>query len=381
MKKFLTCLFLLFSALSFSENVIRKISVTGNSEREIMPDVAIISFQINVKNTNLSAGTKEANDRMEKFRSALKSKKIDLSELETVSFYTRKQKEYNNENEDYYGGYDEDVKGLKKQVEKPDKKPASYTGNLSISITETNFEQISALMDFSDGENIQSIQKNFEDGTFAFNINETDTSPEKTLNKVFSKFNSIRKKLQSLGISPSNILLGGYTFTENYNDKSNNMIDMHYVVHDFKIKIRNLKNLNTVISIADDNKININGYIQFDISDKDKIASEMYNEAFNQSKVKAESILKSSGLKLASPLVVSEDINFQQKMIDNIDQNWSIEASAARLESQVLSLENMETRKFSEASASGFGNPVLKIDYTPKPIKLTQNISVLYEMK
>ena len=159
------------------------------------------------------------------------------------------------------------------------------------------------------------------------------------------------------------------------------MIDMHYVVHDFKIKIRNLKNLNTVISIADDNKININGYIQFDISDKDKIASEMYNEAFNQSKVKAESILKSSGLKLASPLVVSEDINFQQKMIDNIDQNWSIEASAARLESQVLSLENMETRKFSEASASGFGNPVLKIDYTPKPIKLTQNISVLYEMK
>ena len=369
MKKRIIALFLILSAFSFSENVIRKVSVTGNSEKEVMPDVATVTFQIKTKNSNLSAATKEANDRMEKFKAALKNKKIDLSQLETLTFFSQKQSEYDYDD-------DNDIKGIKPTVPKPeDKKPDSYTANISILIKNTDFNQISGLVEFSDGENLQSIKKNFDDNTFAFDINATDTTLDKALNKVFAKLNSARSKIQSLNIPAGNIILGDYKITENFNGKGKEQKDIYYVTHNFKITTKNIKGLNSIISLADDNGININGNIQFDISDKEKIASDMYNEAFKQAKSKAESILKSSSLKLASPLVVSEDIEFQQKMIDKIDQSWSFESS-----NDIVQEFTAPSAKFAIAERS-YTAEKPRINYTPKPIKLMQNISVMYEMK
>ena len=369
MKKRIIALFLILSIFSFSENVIRKVSVTGNSEKEVMPDVATVTFQIKTKNSNLSAATKEANDRMEKFKAALKNKKIDLSQLETLTFFSQKQSEYDYDD-------DNDIKGIKPTVPKPeDKKPDSYTANISILIKNTDFNQISGLVEFSDGENLQSIKKNFDDNTFAFDINATDTTLDKALNKVFAKLNSARSKIQSLNIPAGNIVLGDYKITENFNGKGREQKEIYYVTHNFKITTKNIKGLNSIISLADDNGININGNIQFDISDKEKIASDMYNEAFKQAKSKAESILKSSSLKLASPLVVSEDIEFQQKMIDKIDQSWSFESS-----NDVVEAYAAPTAKLAVAERS-YRAEKPRINYTPKPIKLMQNISVMYEMK
>ena len=369
MKKRIIALFLILSIFSFSENVIRKVSVTGNSEKEVMPDVATVTFQIKTKNSNLSVATKEANDRMEKFKAALKNKKIDLSQLETLTFFSQKQSEYDYDD-------DNDIKGIKPAVPKPEnKKPDSYTANISILIKNTDFNQISGLVEFSDGENLQSIKKNFDDNTFAFDINATDTTLEKALNKVFAKLNSARSKIQSLNIPAGNIILGDYKITENFNGKGKEQKDIYYVTHNFKITTKNIKGLNSIISLADDNGININGNIQFDISDKEKIASEMYNDAFKQAKSKAESILKSSSLKLASPLVVSEDIEFQQKLIDKIDQSWSFESSNDAIEAYAA-----PTAKLAVAERS-YRAEKPRINYTPKPIKLMQNISVMYEMK
>ena len=369
MKKKIITLFLIFSVFSFSENIIRKVSVTGNSEKEVMPDVATITFQIKTKNPNLSAATKEANDRMEKFKAALKNKKIDLSQLETLTFFSQKQSEYDYDD-------DNDIKGIKPAVPKPEnKKPDSYTANISILIKNTDFNQISGLVEFSDGENLQSIKKNFDDNTFAFDINATDTTLDKALNKVFAKLNSAKSKIQSLNIRAGNIVLGDYKITENFNGKGKEQKDIYYVTHNFKITTKNIKGLNSIISLADDNGININGNIQFDISDKEKIASDMYNEAFKQAKSKAESILKSSSLKLASPLVVSEDIEFQQKMIDKIDQSWSFESS-----NDIVQEFAAPTAKLAVAGRS-YRAEKPRINYTPKPIKLMQNISVMYEMK
>ena len=369
MKKRIIALFLILSIFSFSENVIRKVSVTGNSEKEVMPDIATVTFQIKTKNSNLSAATKEANDRMEKFKAALKNKKIDLSQLETLTFFSQKQSEYDYDD-------DNDIKGIKPTVPKPeDKKPDSYTANISILIKNTDFNQISGLVEFSDGENLQSIKKNFDDNTFAFDINATDTTLDKALNKVFAKLNSAKSKIQSLNIPAGNIVLGDYKITENFNGKGREQKEIYYVTHNFKITTKNIKGLNSIISLADDNGININGNIQFDISDKEKIASDMYNEAFKQAKSKAESILKSSSLKLASPLVVSEDIEFQQKMIDKIDQSWSFESSNDAVEAYAA-----PTAKLAVAERS-YRAEKPRINYTPKPIKLMQNISVMYEMK
>ena len=374
MKKIIIALFSLANVLLFAanENIVRKISVTGNSEREIMPDLARINFKIEEKGENLSKTTDEVNKRVEKFKSDLRAKKISLENLETKAFYNRKGVDYNNDDENIL-----DVKTVpNKNVKKTDKKPTSYDIQISMLIKNTDFNKVSTLIDLEDGNNLQSIQKNFDEDSFAFNINENDTTVERALNKVFNKLNTSRRKLVSAGIPEKDIILSDYVIKEKYSENKKNRKDVFFVTDEFVITTKNIKELNTIISIANDNKINIDGSINFDLSNKDKIESEMYNEAYNQSKQKAESILRSSRMKLGTPIIVSEDVEFQQKMIDRIDQDWEVtyETMAAPSPAMEAYSNSVDARKLKTAGRTA-------VDYTPKPLKLTQNISVMYEMK
>ena len=379
MKKIAIALFSLMSIISFSanENIVRKISVTGNAEREVMPDLAKINFKIEEKGSNLSQTTNEVNKKIEKFKSELRARKISLENLETKAFYNRKGSEYQD---------DEDILDVKtvpnKTVKKTDKKPTSYDVNMSMLVKNTDFNKISALIDLEDGNNLQSIQKNFDENTFAFNINENGTTVDQALNKVFNKLNTSRRKLISAGIPESDIILSDYTIKENYTaDNKNSRKDVYYVTNEFVLTTKNIKELNTIISIADDNGININGSINFDLSDKDRIESEMYKDAYNQTKQKAESILRSSKMKLGTPIIVSEDVEFQQKMIDRIDQDWSVAYNAAPTAELEYSNDRMITKSVAASAPVPMRAGKPRVDYTPKPLKLVQNISVMYEMK
>ena len=376
MKKIAIALFSLMSVLSFgaNENIVRKISVTGNAEREVMPDLAKINFKIEEKGSNLSQTTNEVNKKIEKFKSELRARKISLENLETKAFYNRKGSEYQD---------DEDILDVKtvpnKTVKKTDKKPTSYDVTMSMLVKNTDFNKISALIDLEDGDNLQSIQKNFDENTFAFNINENGTTVDQALNKVFNKLNTSRKKLISAGIPESDIILSDYQIKENYTENKGTKKDVYYVIDEFILTTKNIKELNTIISIADDNGININGSINFDLSDKDRIESEMYKDAYNQTKQKAESILRSSKMKLGTPIIVSEDVEFQQKMIDRIDQAWEVKYEAAA--APMAEYSNAKLSAYSGTTSLRKDSRSSRVDYTPKPLKLVQNISVMYEMK
>lgn len=246
-------------------------------------------------------------------------------------------------------------------------------------VKNTDFNKISALIDLEDGDNLQSIQKNFDENTFAFNINENGTTVDQALNKVFNKLNTSRRKLVSAGIPENDIILSDYEIKENYTENKGTKKDVYYVTDEFVLTTKNIKELNTIISIADDNGININGSINFDLSDKDRIESEMYKDAYNQTKQKAESILRSSKMKLGEPIIVSEDVEFQQKMIDRIDQDWSVAYDSAPM-AEEYSNARLEAKEMAYAPMAMKAGKS-RVDYTPKPLKLTQNISVMYEMK
>ena len=376
MKKIAIALFSLMSIISFSanENIVRKISVTGNAEREVMPDLAKINFKIEEKGSNLSQTTNEVNKKIEKFKNELRARKISLENLETKAFYNRKGSEYQD---------DEDILDVKtvpnKTVKKTHKKPTSYDVTMSMLVKNTDFNKISALIDLEDGDNLQSIQKNFDENTFAFNINENGTTVDQALNKVFNKLNTSRRKLISAGIPESDIILSDYQIKENYTENKGTKKDVYYVIDEFVLTTKNIKELNTIISIADDNGININGSINFDLSDKDRIESEMYKDAYNQTKQKAESILRSSKMKLGTPIIVSEDVEFQQKMIDRIDQAWEVKYEAAP--APMAEYSNAKVSAYSVSMSSRMDSKKPRVDYTPKPLKLVQNISVMYEMK
>ena len=375
MKKIAIALFSLMSILSFgaNENIVRKISVTGNAEREVMPDLAKINFKVEVKGNNLNQATSDVNKKVEKFKNELRARKISLENLETKAFYNRKGTEYD----------DEDILDVKtvpnKTVKNTDKKPTSYDVNMSMLVKNTDFNKISALIDLEDGNNLQSIQKNFDENTFAFNINENGTTVDQALNKVFNKLNTSRRKLISAGIPESDIILSDYQIKENYTENKGTKKDVYYVIDEFVLTTKNIKELNTIISIADDNGININGSINFDLSDKDRIESEMYKDAYNQTKQKAESILRSSKMKLGTPIIVSEDVEFQQKMIDRIDQAWEVKYEAAA--APMAEYSNAKLSAYSGTTSLRKDSRSSRVDYTPKPLKLVQNISVMYEMK
>ena len=375
MKKIAIALFSLMSVLSFgaNENIVRKISVTGNAEREVMPDLAKINFKVEVKGNSLNQATSDVNKKVEKFKNELRARKISLENLETKAFYNRKGTEYD----------DEDILDVKtvpnKTVKKTDKKPTSYDVTMSMLVKNTDFNKISALIDLEDGNNLQSIQKNFDENTFAFNINENGTTVDQALNKVFNKLNTSRRKLISAGIPESDIILSDYQIKENYTENKGTKKDIYYVIDEFVLTTKNIKELNTIISIADDNGININGSINFDLSDKDRIESEMYKDAYNQTKQKAESILRSSKMKLGTPIIVSEDVEFQQKMIDRIDQAWEVKYEAAA--APMAEYSNVKLSAYSGTTSLRKDSRSSRVDYTPKPLKLVQNISVMYEMK
>ena len=376
MKKVAIALFSLLSVFSFgaNENLVRKISVTGNAEREIMPDLAKINFKVEVKGKNLNQATDEVNKKVEKFKNELRARRISLENLETTAFYNRKGAEY--DNDDIL-----DVKTVpNKNVKKSDKKPTSYDVKMSILVKNTDFNKISALIDLEDGDNLQSIQKNFDENTFAFNINENGTTVDQALNKVFNKLNTSRRKLISAGIPENDIILSDYEIKENYTENKGTKKDVYYVTDEFVLTTKNIKELNTIISIADDNGININGSINFDLSDKDRIESEMYKDAYNQTKQKAESILRSSKMKLGEPIIVSEDVEFQQKMIDRIDQDWSVAYNGPTLGLEDIS-DRFMAKEMAAPAPMAMRAGKSRVDYTPKPLKLTQNISVMYEMK
>lgn len=357
MKKIFIILFSVISALSFAENenLVRKISVTGNAEREILPDMATLTFVIETKKQNLTEATNDSNKRFEKFKNTLKSKNIKVENFETISFSNYKNKEFIS--------YDEDTT--------KEKTPTSYTVKLGILMNNIDFNKISDLME-EGSDNFKSIQKNFKDNSFLLEISENGKTVDSALNKVFEKLNTTKAKLKRLGIPENNILVGSYDVKETYDKITNNQEEFYHVIHSFKLDTKNLKDLNTIISLADDNEINIEGNINFNLTNKEQIQSEMYNEAYNQAKQKASSILKSSNMKLGTPIIVSEDIEFQQKMIDSIDSEWRVEpvAYAVAAEPQIAS----RAISMKERSRS-------TIDYTPKPLKLQQNISVMYEIK
>ena len=203
---------------------------------------------------------------------------------------------------------------------------------------------------------------------------EKDKTIDGALNKLFEKMNVTKDKLQSINTG-NNIVFGSYKINENFGAYEEKWVDMFSVTHNLTLKVKDLKKLNTIIALADDNGLNIDGSIKFDLSNKGEIESKMYKEAYDQAKQKATSILKSSSMRLGEPIVVSEDVDFQQKMIDRIDKDWTVESGNAL----GLVAGTKEEYSYSADFASARKRRGT-VDYTPKPLKLTQDVSVMYEI-
>lgn len=364
---------------------VKKISVTGNVEKEILPNMATLHFEITGRDKSLTKATEKVNQRLQGFKSTLKAENIGIDSVETESIFDRKIKVNGNGSNN-----------LAKS------NPTSYTAEMKILVKNVAYDKIGELIEINEGEKLKSITKKIENynddediddefvddegdssnnqvvnigksngDVYEVKLRENDKTLSGTLNKLFAKINFVNNKLQKMGSTGASVSFGGYEIRENYGGDLKKE-EEYEVTHKLNVVTKNLKDLNTIIALADKNDLNIVGSIKFDLSNRAEIESEMYNEAYNQAKQKAASILKSSNLKVGDVIVVSEDVDFQQKMIDRMDENWTVAAAPAS--KSIAKETNFEIAVVSSPKMEA------KVDYTPKPLKLTQNISVMYEM-
>lgn len=358
---------------------VKKISVTGNVEKEILPNMATLHFEITGRDKSLTKATEKVNQKLQGFKSTLKAENIGIDSVETESISDRKIKVNGNGSNN-----------LAKS------NPTSYTAEMKILVKNVAYDKIGELIEINEGEKLKSITKkieNYDDediddeddssdnqvvnigksngDVYEVKLRENDKTLSGTLNKLFAKINFVNNKLQKMGSTGASVSFGGYEIRENYGGDLKKE-EEYEVTHKLNVVTKNLKDLNTIIALADKNDLNIVGSIKFDLSNRAEIESEMYNEAYNQAKQKAASILKSSNLKVGDVIVVSEDVDFQQKMIDRMDENWTVAAAPAA--KSIAKETNFEIAVVSSPKMEA------KVDYTPKPLKLTQNISVMYEM-
>jgi hypothetical protein len=364
---------------------VKKISVTGNVEKEILPNMATLHFEITGRDKSLTKATEKVNQKLQGFKSTLKAENIGIDSIETESISDRKIKVNGNGSNN-----------LAKS------NPTSYTAEMKILVKNVAYDKIGELIEINEGEKLKSITKKIENynddediddefvddegdssnnqvvnigksngDVYEVKLRENDKTLSGTLNKLFAKINFVNNKLQKMGSTGASVSFGGYEIRENYGGDLKKE-EEYEVTHKLNVVTKNLKDLNTIIALADKNDLNIVGSIKFDLSNRAEIESEMYNEAYNQAKQKAASILKSSNLKVGDVIVVSEDVDFQQKMIDRMDENWTVAAAPAS--KSIAKETNFEIAVVSSPKMEA------KVDYTPKPLKLTQNISVMYEM-
>lgn len=364
---------------------VKKISVTGNVEKEILPNMATLHFEITGRDKSLTKATEKVNQKLQGFKSTLKAENIGIDSVETESISDRKIKVNGNGSNN-----------LAKS------NPTSYTTEMKILVKNVAYDKIGELIEINEGEKLKSITKKIENynddediddefvddeddssdnqavnigksngDVYEVKLRENDKTLSGTLNKLFAKINFVNNKLQKMGSTGASVSFGGYEIRENYGGDLKKE-EEYEVTHKLNVVTKNLKDLNTIIALADKNDLNIVGSIKFDLSNRAEIESEMYNEAYNQAKQKVASILKSSNLKVGDVIVVSEDVDFQQKMIDRMDENWTVAAAPAS--KSIAKETNFEIAVVSSPKMEA------KVDYTPKPLKLTQNISVMYEM-
>ena len=355
MKKFILILALGISVFIAGEPV-RKLSVTGNAEKEVMPDIAKISFRVYTKNEDLKKAGQENSKNMENFKNELRKKNIPVTGIETYNYFTQKSTERDT----------------------AENKKTEYYTTLYFAVKVTDLTKIPDLISLSESNRIKSLKSDSTDKTIYYGeINRNSSQKATAISDTFKVYDSVKSQLARLGISGNNISVYSYSTVsqETTDEKPLKNKEYHNVYNDFVLELKDINRINDVIKIAEANKVNVQGNITFDISNKDQIESELYNTAYEQTKTKAASILKSSEMKLGDPLVVSESISYQNMAIQQ-DYNYNKEVYAKQMEIKDGIAAGIN---FSEMPAITEAAP--QIDYKPQVMKLTQNVSVLYEIK
>ena len=283
MKKILLFLSLILSMNVLANDVI--IKTNSKVSKELKADTAQMSFRIKTEDKNKEKSQNENKMRTDNFLSQLKVKGIKYDSLITDNYRYFKTTKYVKKNN-----------GIK-----------LYKTNLSLSI-KTNSQTLASILDVVD--KIGGIEYKINKGILILNIKNESESKEENLKNIHRKVEELISNTKK-DFNFENILN-----SEDYNTEEE---DIYNIETTISFKLRDLTRISEVIEIAEKNKIELVGNIDYSVSNLKNEYLKMYKESYDKAKNKNFNLLE-KGYKLKEVKNISED----RYIVDSLNRKMNI---------------------------------------------------------
>ena len=272
--------------LSFSDIVSgKRIQVRGIAKKEIMPNSAKVQLTIQTEDKNLDKASKENAQKLEKFKSLLSKSGARYDKINSTSYSTDKS-------------YDWDTEIINKGEKE-------FKTVLSVEADNISLNSLKDFLSVLASEKIYEVKRNAQ-GVNIFEIEMRDKSAKTAYQKALDKFNGLQQKLGSKGLG-NKIKIVGFTNDEvNLEKRESVKKEINTVTHTIEVETRDMKNIGNIISVAQILGIGTNGYIEYDIDNKQKLEDELYENAYKEALKKAQVILGKTDLNLKNPVTITD---------------------------------------------------------------------------
>lgn len=304
---------LLFLSLITSMNVLANdVVIKTNSKviKELKADTAQMSFRIRTEANSKEKSQNENKIRINNFFDQLKSEGIKYDSLITDNYRYYKTTKYVKNNN-----------GSK-----------VYNTNLSLSI-KTNSTTLASILEVID--KIGGIEYKINKGLLTLNIKNESESKEKNLDYIYKKVEEL------VSNTKKDFYFDNILNSEDYSSKEE---DMYNIESTISFKLRDLKRISEVIEIAEKNKIELIGNIDYSVSNLKNEYLKMYKESYDKAKSKNFNLLE-KGYKLKEVKNISEDRYIVDSLnrkinISNNDDEYIVDSYATPRAMKMVSLSS-----------------------------------------
>ena len=302
---------LLFLSLITSMNVLANdVVIKTNSKviKELKADTAQMSFRIRTEANSKEKSQNENKIRINNFFDQLKSEGIKYDSLITDNYRYYKTTKYVKNNN-----------GSK-----------LYNTNLSLSI-KTNSTTLASILEVID--KIGGIEYKINKGLLTLNIKNESESKEKNLDYIYKKVEEL------VSNTKKDFYFDNILNSEDYSSKEE---DVYNIESTISFKLRDLKRISEVIEIAEKNKIELMGNIDYSVSNLKNEYLKMYKESYDKAKSKNFNLLE-KGYKLKEVKNISEDRYIVDSLnrkinISNNDDEYIVDSYASPRAMKMVSL-------------------------------------------
>ena len=302
---------LLFLSLITSMNVLANdVVIKTNSKviKELKADTAQMSFRIRTEANSKEKSQNENKIRINNFFDQLKSEGIKYDSLITDNYRYYKTTKYVKNNN-----------GSK-----------LYNTNLSLSI-KTNSTTLASILEVID--KIGGIEYKINKGLLTLNIKNESESKEKNLDYIYKKVEEL------VSNTKKDFYFDNILNSEDYSSKEE---DVYNIESTISFKLRDLKRISEVIEIAEKNKIELMGNIDYSVSNLKNEYLKMYKESYDKAKSKNFNLLE-KGYKLKEVKNISEDRYIVDSLnrkinISNNDAEYIVDSYASPRAMKMVSL-------------------------------------------